>query len=220
MIHRLPQWVWLGGFLLAVVAGMVNAVGLLSLHHQGVTHLTGNLTALGADVAAGDYRHAGHLALLIAAFFGGAVLSGVLIRDTKLRVGRRYGVALLLESGLIVAAVPALGQGQAVGLYLLAGAAGLQNAMVTTYSSAIVRTTHVTGLVTDLGITLGHALAGRPCERKKAALLGVLTLGFAAGAAAGAVQYRYHQAATLLTPAAVLALVGGGYMAYRLRRKR
>lgn len=220
MIHRLPQWVWLGGFLLAAIAGMVNAVALLSLHHQGVTHLTGNLTSLGSDLAHADFRHAAHLITLIAAFFGGCVLSGILIRDTHLKLGRRYGVALLTESLLIFAAVPALQHHLALGLYLLAAAAGLQNAMVTTYSSAIVRTTHVTGLITDLGITLGHALAGQPCEPKKATLLLALTLGFLVGAVAATAQYQMHHAATLYTPAALLALAGGTYTANRLRHRK
>lgn len=219
MINRLPKWVWLGGFLLAAVAGMVNAVALLSLHHQGVTHMTGNLTSLGSDLANAELRHAAHLAALIAAFFVGCVVAGVLIPDSRLQLGRRYGLALLLESVLIFAAVPALQHHLALGLYLLATAAGLQNAMVSTYSSAIVRTTHVTGLVTDLGITLGNALAGNAYETKKASLLLALTLGFLAGAFIATAQYKLQQTATLYTPASLLAIAGGAYIAYRVRHR-
>lgn len=43
-------------------------------------------------------------------------------------------------------------------LYPLAVACGMQNGMVTTWSGAVVRTTHFTGTITDTGLVIGHWL--------------------------------------------------------------
>src|SRR5688500_17261363 len=98
MITRLPTWVWLGAASLAMVAGMVNVVGYLGFEHQAITHLTGTTSLLGAALAQGDSRASLHLLLIVFAFVGGAVLSGAIIQDSTLRLGRRYGVALAIEA--------------------------------------------------------------------------------------------------------------------------
>ena len=99
MITRLPAWVWVGAASLAMVAGLVNVVGYLGFEHQAVTHLTGTATLLGAAAVGAQWRSLGQLLLVIAAFVAGAVLSGAIIRDSTLRLGRRYGVALGIEAG-------------------------------------------------------------------------------------------------------------------------
>jgi len=152
VIHRLPWWVGLGGLLLAFIAGIVNAVGFASFAHQGVTHLTGATTLLALAVDRGDLDLVVHLAWVIAAFFLGATLGGVLIHAATLRLGRRYGVALSLESALLAAVWWQLRRGHVTGEYLAGAACGLQNAMVSTYSGAILRTTHLTG-ITGVGYT-------------------------------------------------------------------
>lgn len=40
MISQLPKWVEFGAFILALVAGYVNAIGLLGFDHQSVSHLS------------------------------------------------------------------------------------------------------------------------------------------------------------------------------------
>ena len=156
MAERLATWVWVGAGALAVVAGMVNVVGYLGFAHQAITHLTGNTSLLGAAVAHADWRAAAQLAAMIAAFVAGAAIGGSLIRDATLRLGRRYGVALAIEAVLLAVAVPLFERGRLGGPLLAAGAIGLQNAMATTYSGALVRTSHVSGMFTDLGLSLIH----------------------------------------------------------------
>ena len=56
MISRLPSWVEAGAFSLALMAGVVNAVGLLGFSHQAVSHLTGTSTLLGAALRGGPER--------------------------------------------------------------------------------------------------------------------------------------------------------------------
>ncbi|HTR40852.1 MAG TPA: YoaK family protein, partial [Pseudomonadales bacterium] len=141
MISKLPRWVWFFGWVFAFIAGIVNVVGLLGLSHQGITHLTGNTSMLGAALASFDWPAILHFAAVIGSFLTGTILSGFIIQDSTLQLGRRYGVVLVLESALLFLAVPLLDHHLTAGLYAAACACGLQNAMATTYSGTVVRTT-------------------------------------------------------------------------------
>ena len=217
MAERLATWVWVGAGALAVVAGMVNVVGYLGFAHQAITHLTGNTSLLGAAVAHADWRAAAQLAAMIAAFVAGAAIGGSLIRDATLRLGRRYGVALAIEAVLLAVAVPLFERGRLGGPLLAAGAIGLQNAMATTYSGALVRTSHVSGMFTDLGITLGHALRGLPVARRRLSLCVLVIVAFALGGIAGALLFDVVHYRALYVPAALTGGVGLSYALYRHR---
>jgi uncharacterized membrane protein YoaK (UPF0700 family) len=65
-----------------------------------------------------------------------------------------YGLALILNSSLLATA--AFIPGRLLPVCLVAAACGLQNAMCTSHFGAIIRTTHLTGTVTDIGSTLGR----------------------------------------------------------------
>ena len=212
---RLPAWVWTGAVALACVAGMVNVVGYLSFEQQAVTHLTGTTTLLGEAVAKRDLHAISRLAGVALAFMAGAALSGMIVQDSTLKLGRRYGVALVLESLLLFAAIPLFMQGRLAGPLLAAMACGLQNAMVTTFSGAIVRTTHLSGMFTDLGIGLGHLLRGMPLPTRRLALSGLIIGGFLAGGIIGAWLFALFRYKALFAPALLTGSTGIGYMLYR-----
>lgn len=218
MITRLPPWVWTGACVLAFIAGMVNVVGLLGFEHQAITHLTGNTSLLGEAIAAGDARLAGHYALLMGAFVAGCALSGFIVRDSALQMGRRYGVALAIGSALLLASIPLLGAGSAWGMYAAACACGLQNAMASTYSGAVVRTTHVSGMFTDLGIAIGLALRGSTVDARRLKLCVWVIAGFLAGGVAGALAYRVVGYLALAVPATLTGCAALAYALYRVRR--
>ena len=215
MSVHLPRWVWVGAVTLACVAGMVNVVGYLGFEHQAVSHLTGTTSLLGAALADGNLRAIGHLWGVLIAFSLGATLSGLIIQDQTLRLGRRYGVALGIESLLLLAAIPLFRQEQIWGALLAAMACGLQNAMVTTYSGAVVRTTHVSGMFTDLGIGLGHLLRGMPLQVRRLTLSGLIISGFLAGGVMGAWLFLRWQYDALLAPALLTGATGLVYVLYQ-----
>ena len=220
---HLPRWVWVGAGLLASVAGMVNVVGYLGFEHQAVTHLTGTTTLLGEAVARGDLRAILHLGAVAIAFMLGAALSGVLIQESTLRLGRRYGVALAIESLLLFGAIPLFRHGQLAGAMLAAMACGLQNAMATTYSGAVIRTSHLSGMFTDLGIGLGHALRGMPMQTRRLLLCALIISGFFTGAVLGGLLFLRFGYGALMVPATITGSIGLGYAAYRqlqLRQER
>jgi uncharacterized membrane protein YoaK (UPF0700 family) len=220
MFAKFPRWVWIGAWTLAFAAGFVNVLGLLGFQHEAITHLTGTASLLGAALADGNAAAALHLAASIGAFVAGCMLSGFIIQDSTLRLGRRYSVALLFESALLCGAVPLLGRGSAWGLYAAAGACGLQNAMVSTYSGAVIRTTHVSGMFTDLGIFLGHALRGLPVDRLRLRLCLIVISGFLGGGVAGATAFRGLGYPALLVPGLIAAAAALAYEIYRLRQVR
>ena len=89
MISRLPRWIWTGGWILSFIAGIVNVVGLLGFEHEAVTHLTGTTSLLGAAIASLDLQGTLHFAAVIGSFVAGTVISGFLIQDSTLQLGRR-----------------------------------------------------------------------------------------------------------------------------------
>lgn len=211
----LPRWVWVGAVTLACVAGMVNVIGYLGFEHQAVSHMSGTTSLLGAALAEGDWRAVRHLWALLIAFSLGGMLSGLIVQDSTLRLGRRYGAALALEAVLLAVSVPLFQRQELNGALLAAMACGLQNAMVTTYSGAIVRTTHLTGMFTDLGIGLGHFIRRMPMPVRRLTLSGMIISGFLGGGIIGAWLFRLLHYRALLIPAALTGLAGISYWIYR-----
>lgn len=217
MIKRMPRWILLGAWLLACIAGMINVVGFMGLEQHAITHLTGTSTLLGAAIAQGQGGLALELAGAILAFLLGALLSGLIIRNTSLSLGRHYNTVLALEAGLLVLAVPLLERHSLSGLYVAATACGLQNAMATTYSGAVIRTTHLSGMVTDLGLLLGQLLRGIVIERRRLAVCLTVISGFLIGSLIGALLFSWLQFRTLLVPAALTGITALAYGAYLSR---
>ncbi|NDK38739.1 DUF1275 domain-containing protein [Pseudoxanthomonas gei] len=215
---QLPRWVWVGAGSLAFVAGIVNVVGYLGFEHQAITHLTGTTSLLGAAIVERDLRAIGRLLGVVLAFIAGAVASGLIIQDSTLQLGRRYGVVLAIEALLLAAAVPLFERQLIAGALLAAAACGLQNAMASTYSGSLIRTSHVTGLVTDIGIAMGHALRGMPVARRRLALCVLVTTSFLCGGIAGALLYSRFGYSTLYFPALLTGSVGVAYAVYRQRQ--
>lgn len=215
VLRQLPRWAWIGGGVLAFIAGIVNAAGYMGFRHQSITNLTGSTSLLGVAIGTENAEEAWHWVLSIASFVVGAVLSGLIVQQRTLKLGRRYGVALILESLLLFAAVPLLDAGNSAGLYLAAMGAGLQNGMASTYSGMVFRTTHVSGMFTDLGIYIGQRLRGLEVDTQRIRVCVLVTSTFLLGSIAGALLFRVLQERTLLIPAALTGLCGLSYGVYR-----
>jgi len=180
---------------------MINIVGLLGFEHRAVTHLTGITSNLSDAVATGHGEVIVRSLGVIGSFLAGSMLSGFLIQDGTLKLGRSYGLSLGLEAMLLFAAVPLLERQFHLGVCLAAAACGLQNAMATTYSGASVRTTHLSGMFTDLGIFLGHRCRGLAVDLRRIKLCLVIISGFFCGGVAGGVAFRKMGYGTLYLPA-------------------
>ena len=151
------------GLTLAFVAGAVNAGGFLAVA-QYTSHMTGVLSSIADNIALGRLALVTAGLASFAAFVAGAAVSTILINWARRRkLHSEYALALLLEAVLLLvfgiaghrsmqaASAPAV-------VLLLCGVMGLQNAIITKISGAEIRTTHMTGNATDLGIELGKLL--------------------------------------------------------------
>lgn len=192
------------GAMLAFVAGAVNAGGFLAVR-QYTSHMTGVVSSIADELAIGNMALVltGVCALL--AFTIGAATTAILIHWARHRnMHSEYALSLGLEAllllvfGLLGANLTALFSVIfPVTIILLCFIMGLQNAIVTKLSRAEIRTTHVTGLVTDLGIELGKlvywnrsqrfdseafVVANRDKLMIHATILGMFFLGGVAGA--------------------------------------
>lgn len=211
MINKLPKWVEVGGFLLALNAGFVNAVGLLGFKHQAVSHLTGTSTFLSLALANSNTQEIVHLLLVMASFVVGAAYSGLVIGNTALQLGRRYSLALITESFLLLMSMCMLNHGSLMGHFFASAACGLQNAMTSTFSGAVVRTTHVSGLFTDLGVALGLRVRGQKTDSRKIILYCILIAGFVVGGVAGSLLFAKFMFSAILAPCILTAFIAVGY---------
>ncbi len=210
------------GLSLSFVAGAVNAGGFLLVGHY-TSHMSGILSAM-ADAAvlnvAGTVLLGGSAVL---AFLLGAALSAVLIHWGR-RHPHRPPHALPLELEALLLLVLGILGGPVrselvtwLAMPLLCFIMGLQNATMSKISASRIRTTHMTGVVTDLGIEIGKRLywnrAARPAapavraDRPKMALLAGLLLAFVLGGVLGALAFlRLGFVSTIPLAAALLLL--------------
>ncbi|MEE1674713.1 YoaK family protein [Agarivorans aestuarii] len=214
MISKLPRWVEYGSFVLAFIAGLVNAIGLLGFKHQAVSHLSGTATLIGTGIIDSNPFALLHLTLVVFSFLLGSTISGFFLPSESLKLGRNYSGLLLLEACFLVGSALLLSQDFIQGHYLASAACGLQNALATTFSGAVVRTTHLTGIVTDLGIMFGAKVRGEPFDKRKATLFFIIILGFIAGGAFGALFFNGLKFNALFIPAGICLLLAVSYSIY------
>lgn len=217
VISKLPRWVEYGSFILALVAGLVNSIGLLGFKHQSVSHLSGTATLFGTGIINSDFSDVTHLALVMLSFLFGSVISGYFIRSGSLKLGRNYSGLLLLESIFLFGSIYFLSDNYSLGHYLASAACGLQNALATTYSGAVIRTTHVTGIFTDLGIMIGSKLRGEYFDKRKGLLFLLIILGFIVGGSCGAYLFSLFRFYALMVPAGICLLLALSYSVYNAK---
>ncbi|WP_373322133.1 YoaK family protein, partial [Acetobacter oeni] len=206
---------WKLGCTLASVAGAVNAAGFMAVGYYSA-NMTGNLSTLTMALHQHDVAVIGTGIGLIFCFVCGASLATILVNaGRRRRLVSVYAWSILLEAGLLAALglddifLPGVLR-EAVLAYGLSFLMGLQNATVTRISDARVRTTHMTGMLTDIGIGIVDSFGGDEAARKtrKRLLLHTsVVMSFALGGTAGAFLYGSMGGRCLLAFAVVLAVV-------------
>lgn len=214
--------------LLSFVAGIVNVVGFLSVQRL-TTNVTGHFAYLVEEVFNLNILQGFVYFLFIFFFFLGSFVSSVLV-ELVLRKNDTYTyvIPVIIES--LILFVIALFGGFIVYTYpniiafALLFAMGLQNSLVTTISNATVRTTHLTGLFTDLGIELSQLFYYKQKEQKNKLLSSIrlrLTIisFFFFGGIIGGVFYSSQGLHTLVV-AGIALLLGIVYESFKLKLLR
>jgi uncharacterized membrane protein YoaK (UPF0700 family) len=208
-----------GATFLAALAGFINVV-VLGYFHVPVSHMSGAVSRLSIDVASSDRGDIRVVLSIVGGFLLGAVLSGMIIGGRKFTPGRRYGVTLLCEGGTLAAATVLLRSDHALGVALAAMACGIQNSMASSYYGLVIRTTHVTGIVTDIGVMVGHFLRHRRVRAWKLLLLVGILGGFFLGGIAGAMVSARVGADALWIPSAACVIAGSLYYLWTHKQVR
>lgn len=150
------------GVTLAFIAGAVNVVGFMAVGFY-TSHMSGFAASIGDHVMQHQWWAVASVLMFLGAFIAGATACSTMIQlalTFRLRVV--FVLPLLLESLLMFgfAVVMSGAQVQAEWIVcLLCFIMGLQNAMITRISNAVIRTTHITGITTDIGVEIGRWVA-------------------------------------------------------------
>ncbi|MBY4945682.1 DUF1275 domain-containing protein [Cupriavidus respiraculi] len=210
------------GLSLAFVAGATNAGGFLAVQ-QYTSHMTGIVSHMADELAVGDIATVTTGLGGLLCFLGGAATTAALVNWARRQnLHSAYAAPLMLEAALLLlfgllghAFVDRNWMFVPATVALLCYIMGLQNALITKASNYEIRTTHVTGIVTDLGIELGklfywnvathehRVLANRP----KLRLLGGLLAMFFVGGVAGALGFKRIGFVTTVPLALIVSLL-------------
>lgn len=205
-VHRTPQADLKLGSVLAFVAGAANAGGFLAVG-QYTSHMTGVLSSVADNLVLGQLALAVAGLGALGAFLLGAMTTAWLVNwGMRRHLRSAYGLPLILEAaallvfGLFGAAMDLITHVfLPMTVVLLCFIMGLQNAVITKISRSVIRTTHVTGLITDLGIELGKLLymnrlkGPQPvvANRQRLRVHSQLVVCFFTGAVAGALGFKH-----------------------------
>jgi uncharacterized membrane protein YoaK (UPF0700 family) len=209
------------GVTLTFVAGATNAGGFLAVG-QYTSHMTGVVSSIADSLVLGNITLALVGIVMLGSFVAGAMCTAVLVNwGMRLQLQSAYGLPLLLEALLLLI----FGLfGTAINfsatlfvpltVVVLCFIMGLQNAVITKISKAEIRTTHITGLVTDMGIELGklvyinytHGATPVRANHEKLWLQGKLITGFLLGGLMGATGFK-HVGYITTVPLAIILLV-------------
>ncbi|HSU65452.1 MAG TPA: DUF1275 family protein [Tepidisphaeraceae bacterium] len=218
---------WVGGYTNVVLYAFVG---------EFVSNMTGNVTALAKSTAEGTPRGIFAFGSMVLAFLFGAATSAVMTESARRRgSASKYVLPLAVEAILLTVVLlgirryyPITGAGVMPGLaigWVAAIAMGLQNATITKISGAVVRTTHLTGVITDLGLEgiqyllwFRDRLIGRGWPRaarmirvsyrhpefQRVALLATILGSFLFGALAGMLAFLHLPTLALAAPVVFL----------------
>lgn len=215
---RSPAANWQLGIVLAFIAGYINAGGFFIVRHY-TSHMTGILSEAADSAALGYFGSMVLLLGFIACFICGATLTTLLVLRAKRHcLHSRFSLPLLVEACLLAGIVclsflfPDSAAFNSAVIAMLCFLMGLQNALITKASTAVVRTTHVTGMVTDLGIELGRILSGEgkragSDSRMKILLFAIVIATFLTGGVIGALLIRASGTLGLLPVAGLLLMI-------------
>lgn len=194
--------------LLASMAGATNAATFVATGFFAA-NMTGNVSSLSDHAASGNWRLAAVFAAIVLAFVLGAFSAAMTIEAARRRGARGIFALMIVLEGLLIGALGIVGvlslASPLLLVTMLSYAMGIQNAATTLISRGKVRTTHVSGIATDIGIELAQLTQPDAASRaatRASLTLHSLTLGaFALGGTAGVAAY-------LMLGNGVFAIVG------------
>lgn len=195
--------------MLAFGAAFINTALLM---HTGtsVSHLTGDISKLAADISSWTpemVKEAVAVSIAAGGFFVGAMSAGFFIHHPSLDFSRPYGRTITSIGALLVLAAYTSHSFSELSIAAASVGCGLQNALANHYRGIVLRTTHLTGMFTDFGVTLGMRLRGHQIPIWKIVVpLSIILAFFAGGITAGIIHT--HKLDTIAFAAGAYLLAG------------
>lgn len=187
-------------FMMAAIAGYINSIMLIEFG-MPVSQMTGIASHISESGFYFEWQTLLTSLLILVSFIGGAFLSGLIIGHSQYQEDRSYGVALLINSLTLLVSTLLAFYFSTLALIFSAIACGLQNAMVASYKGLQVRTTHITGISTDIGVHLAHRFKNKTPFNWKAWLLFCILAGFILGGFLGILGFQSFGYFALAIPA-------------------
>ena len=159
--------------LLSLVAGIVNITGVLALKTL-TTNVTGHFAFFAEEVMKRDYAAAITFFVFTIFFLIGSFTSNFIAELVSIKHANLSHVIPISLEIIVLISVGVFGSQSNLTLpegkimaFLMLFAMGIQNSLVTKISQSTVRTTHLTGLFTDLGIELSQLFFYKKQEETK-----------------------------------------------------
>eukprot|EP00386_Alphamonas_edax_P006631 GDKI01021415.1.p1 GENE.GDKI01021415.1~~GDKI01021415.1.p1 ORF type:complete len:445 (-),score=53.34 GDKI01021415.1:69-1403(-) len=222
----------IGGCILTAIAGFINTISLYGYWSVAVAFQTGNVNRISVALAEHNTNEFLLFSAICLSYTLGSTITGSIVGEGEFRISKRHGFLLILESCLLFFAyfhksvygqatpdthTPLGGHGSGSGgvdlsLLSAAMACGIQNGFSTIFSHGMLRTTHMTGMLTDMGVCIGQILFNKILFDKNAWKLKVyisLLVCFSSGGILGCNAYTLYQLESLIFPSVLLVCVGG-----------
>lgn len=210
ILHKNNRFTW---FLLAFQGGLINIAGYLSVH-QYVSHLTGTSGNFAMAIFGHNLTRSLFILLIPISFISGSFFSATFTEVRRVKGKPPIYVHALLTIGTLYLILAILGNLNFFGVFgepftnnrdiilliILSFSCGSQNALFTYYSKSIIRTTHLTGLATDLGVGLAKQLIVRDETESKFNLVRFeIIFSFFCGSIIGVFAFqRFHFSAFII----------------------
>lgn len=221
------------GCLLAFVAGAINAGGFIAVGYY-TSHMSGIVSSIADYIVVNKLQMAGISALFLFSFIIGASSSAIIINwGRSKKFASLFAIPLMFEAlllmlfGISANMLSQYDYSVTITIMLLCYTMGLQNAIITKISNAEIRTTHVTGLATDIGIECGRFIFSLTKKARvsnfhpmKLKLHTALLLSFLLGGITGAYAFKAYGFIATLPFSAALMVTAAAPIIEDVRRKR
>ena len=205
-------------YMLCFLGGYINAICIVKYSYT-VSHFTGNISKAAINISQGNFSEVFKVLTILIAFVIGTTISGSLVDGREFNLKRRYGYAsIILGTGLLV--LYSFLYDTLPFFYYLPFMVGVENGLFISYKGVVVRTSHITGSLTDMGGYIGHCIKGKTEDKWKVYFCLFTILAFMAGGFFGIKAFYIFKKEAFLIAAFLYIGVGLTYFTIRQRYQK
>ncbi len=208
-MDRKSLFLWM--IILTALAGLINALAICYFGTT-VSHVTGLVSNVSISISKGNWSNMWWLLSVILSFLVGAIAAGIITAERKFYLNITYGIVILSIGVILALGVFILKDSTKNLVRLFALLMGLQNGMVVSFRGVVVRMTHMSGNLTDLGVFIGYKIRRKS---KEDYIMGIIPFTaliiFIIGGVAGMGLYHLMKINAYYVAALTYLVLGGVY---------